>query len=89
MGSGHFAEERNNKAANIDQCIFYLLDEAIEPYNYPTKATKPSCYSVSETFGDVIRPGVGFFYGGAGGAACELWLNEIKALILNKWYFFP
>lgn len=69
--------------------IFYLLDEAIEPYKYPTKATKPSCYSVSETFGDVIRPGVGFFYGGAGGAACELWLNEIKALILNKWYFFP
>ncbi|RWR73617.1 neprosin 1 [Cinnamomum micranthum f. kanehirae] len=72
MGSGHFAKEGGGKASSFDVCLYFNLQhDVVVPYNFPTEATKPSCYGISQLGHDKDRAGAGFFYGGPGGVDCD------------------
>lgn len=70
MGSGHFPKEGEGKAAFMNNCIFYHAYETIAPINFPTRATKPSCYDISAPQNVRQQPGASFYYGGPGGPDC-------------------
>ncbi|XP_078176541.1 protein neprosin-like isoform X2 [Carex rostrata] len=70
MGSGHFANELNNRAASFSDCFGFDKDgNGFEDKNYNpiAIADKPGCYSVSEWYHTKHNAQRHFFYGGPGG----------------------
>ena len=69
MGSGHFANELNNKAASFSDCFGF--DEYGDGFEYRdyypvAKIDEPNCYSVSEWYHTKHSAQRHFFYGGPG-----------------------
>ncbi|XXG48266.1 hypothetical protein AAC387_Pa02g2767 [Persea americana] len=67
MGSGHFPDEGEGKAAFINNCVFYHLYETVAPINFPTRATRPFSYDISRPQNVGQQPGASFYFGGPGG----------------------
>lgn len=72
MGSGLLPERGTQKAAYFRNCLYY--DENIigkAPDNYEIEVSKPKCYDLQYVSPVERPPGLGFFYGGAGGPNCD------------------
>lgn len=70
MGSGHFASERDGKAASFEECFGFDYDGNLyrKDYNPFPLVDRPECYNISPWSN---RPAgyPHFFYGGPGGCS--------------------
>lgn len=72
MGSGRFSKAGRKKAAFIYNSLYLnLQDITVDPTLFPTRATKSSCYDVSELETVNQPPDNIFFFGGPGGINCD------------------